>query len=659
MNSSEGPLKGVKVLDLATAIAAPFASGMMADQGADVIKVEAPGIGDVMRYVGSSRNGVTAMFQMANRGKRGLAIDLKKAQGLAIFKKLVADTDVVIHNFRVGVVERLGISYEDLKAINPNLIYVSLYGFGHNGPDAKRRAYDNVVQAFSGVAYNQANIETGEPVQCYQAIADKMASMNVSLAVSSALFARASGRGGQHIRMNMVDSMVHFLWMDASETATFLEDGAHLGAQVAKGVPLMKFANGYGQSAPVSDDEFHGLCAAFNVDSTSEPKVATMMDRAVNGDAMVAMMQKVYANAATMDVDEAVAAMVANDVPCSKAMDIKDLPEHPQIIANGTFVTSEHAVAGKIREPRMAPEFEGTPAGVGCGSPSLGEHSDAILIELGLESEIAAHCVQIMLLLNKLTRVFEMKKILISILVSFTLVACGGSAGDADQRVMPASMAEDTRAQHRKLAMDGADNFRDLGGYQTKDGKTVKWGVLYRSDSLAELSDQDLLFIQRLGVKQIVDFRTPFEKEEDPDRIPDGVKYVEREIDVDGTAVKELFEKISSGDIDDLNAVELMENANRAFVTSQQGVYGPHLKSLLSDENNLPSVAHCTGGKDRAGFGAAITLLALGVPEHTVVQDFMLTNEYTKDKINKYIWMIRLGSFFQTDPEKIRPSIRC
>lgn len=389
MNPAEGPLKGVKVIDLSTAIAAPFGSGMMADQGADVIKVESPGMGDVMRYVGSSRNGVTAMFQMANRGKRGLALDLKSDKGLAIFKKLAAETDVLIHNFRVGVVERLGISYEDLKAINPDIIYMSVYGFGHTGPDAKRRAYDNVVQAFSGVAYNQANIETGEPTQCYQAIADKMTSMNVAAAVSSALYARAMGRGGQHIRMNMVDSMVHFLWMDASETATFLDDGAQLGAQVAKGVPLMKFSNGYGQSAPVSDDEFHGLCAAFGVDSRSEPKVATVIDRAVNRDAVAEMVGKVYINAAQMDVDEGVAAMVANDVPCAKAMDIKDLPEHPQIIANGTFVTSEHKVAGKIREPRLAPEFEGTPAGVGEGSPMLGEHTDEILNELGFGDAIA------------------------------------------------------------------------------------------------------------------------------------------------------------------------------------------------------------------------------------------------------------------------------
>lgn len=247
-----------------------------------------------------------------------------------------------------------------------------------------------------------------------------------------------------------------------------------------------------------------------------------------------------------------------------------------------------------------------------------------------------------------------MIKKLLPLLMLLTLVACGDSKGVAESRVIPAQLAAEQRAEYRKLPMDGAENFRDLGGYQAADGRTVKWGMLYRSDSLAELSDQDLAYIQRLGVKQIVDFRTPFEKAEDPDRIPEGVNYVEREIDVEGTAVKELFEKISSGDIDDLNATELMENANRAFVTSQQQVYGPHLKSLLSD-NNVPSVAHCTGGKDRAGFGAAITLLALGVPESTVINDFLLTNEYTKDKINKYIWMIRLGSFFQTDPEKIRP----
>jgi len=240
------------------------------------------------------------------------------------------------------------------------------------------------------------------------------------------------------------------------------------------------------------------------------------------------------------------------------------------------------------------------------------------------------------------------------IILIFSLSACSGSTGEPDQRVIPAQVAAEKRDQHRKLAMDGADNFRDLGGYKSSDGRRVKWGLLYRSDSLHELSDDDMGFIQRLGIRQIVDFRTTFEKQEDPDRIPEGVNYVERAIDVEGTAVKQLFEKISSGDIDDLKPRELLQNANRAFVTDQRHVYGPHLKSLL-DDHNIPSVAHCTGGKDRAGFGAAITLLALGVPEETVISDFMLTNQYTQSKIEKYIWMIRLGSFFRTDPEKIRP----
>ena len=238
--------------------------------------------------------------------------------------------------------------------------------------------------------------------------------------------------------------------------------------------------------------------------------------------------------------------------------------------------------------------------------------------------------------------------------LSLFLSACGGSNGSPELRAIAADLPSSEREAFRKLSIDGADNFRDLGGYKTKDGRTVKWGLVYRSDSLADLSDNDLVYLQRLGIKQIVDFRTPFEKQEDPDRIPSGVNYVEREIEVEGTAVKALYEKISSGDFGDLKPVEMMEEANRALVTKNQHIYGPHLKSLLNP-TNLPSVAHCTGGKDRAGYGAAITLLALGVPEETVIKDFLLTNEYTKDKINKTIWMIRLGSFFQTDPEKIRP----
>lgn len=239
----------------------------------------------------------------------------------------------------------------------------------------------------------------------------------------------------------------------------------------------------------------------------------------------------------------------------------------------------------------------------------------------------------------------------LTLLTLLCLVACGTPAED---RVIPAELPAAERDEHRKLTLDGADNFRDLGGYRTSDGKTVKWGVVYRSDSLADLSDADLAFMQRLGIQQVVDFRTDFEKAEDPDRIPEGVRYIERPVDVEGTAVKEMFEKISSGDLEDFDAEGILIEANRGFVRSFGEVFGAHLKSL-TDSGNLPSVAHCTGGKDRAGFAAAVTLLALGVPEQTVREDFLKTNAYTADKIEKYMWLIRVGSFFRTDPEKVRP----
>lgn len=390
--TATGPLAGVRILDLATAIAAPFATSLLADQGADVIKIESPGMGDILRFVGANRNGVSAIYNMTNRGKRALVLNLKVEQGVDILKRLVGTSDVLIHNFRPGVVERLGIDYDSLRAVNPELIYVSVYGFGHSGPAAGKRAYDNVIQAFSGLAYNQANPETGEPVQNYQAIADKLTALTAAQAIPAALYARAQGRGGQHIRLNMVDSVLHFLWMDAAGTASFLEEGAHPGQQVAKGVPLIRFRNGWGQAAPLSDTEFHGMCRAFGVDSQADTRLVSVIDRMNNKEAVEAIMAQVYEKAAVTDVDAGIAALEAEDVPCAKAMTLEELPDHPQIQANGTFVTFNHPVAGKMREPRPAAEFGHTPAVAGGPSSMPGQDSNAILAsELGLtDAELAA-----------------------------------------------------------------------------------------------------------------------------------------------------------------------------------------------------------------------------------------------------------------------------
>lgn len=244
------------------------------------------------------------------------------------------------------------------------------------------------------------------------------------------------------------------------------------------------------------------------------------------------------------------------------------------------------------------------------------------------------------------------------LLIGITLVLSACSGGDAalppESRPIAVEQAAAQREQYRKLPFAGAHNFRDLGGYTTADGRSVKWGVLYRSDSLADLTDDDLQFMARLGLQQVVDFRSPFEKEEDPDRLPEDINYVEIPVDVEGTAVKELFERIGSGDLEGLDIENMLVKANHAFVTESLAPFQEYIHRLL-DPGNLPSVAHCTGGKDRAGFAAAVTLLALGVPRDQVVRDFMLTNTYTEERIERLLWIIRIGSLFRTDPEEVRP----
>lgn len=382
MQAGKGPMEGVKVLDIGVMLAAPLAAGILADQGAEVIKVEPPGIGDVMRYIGATCRGVGAINQGVNRGKRSLALDLKTEEGLEIVHRLAADADVLIHNFRPGVAEKLKVDYQTLRTINPGLIYLSVTGFGHEGPMAHRAAYDNVIQAFTGVAMSQADAETGEPTQYYQIFADKVTAMYACQAIAAALYAREKGAGGQHIQVAMVDAVASFMWPDVGGKALFRSPEADSGIEVAKGVPLIKCRNGYAQAAPVTDAHFHGWCGVFGIDS-SDPKLATVMDRAANRDAMTRLSEQLFERARSMDVDEVIAALEAADVPCAKANHLGDLPEHPQMQANGLFVESEHPVAGPMVEPKNPVHFSATPSGCGFASAMLGQHSDEILAELG------------------------------------------------------------------------------------------------------------------------------------------------------------------------------------------------------------------------------------------------------------------------------------
>ena len=232
-------------------------------------------------------------------------------------------------------------------------------------------------------------------------------------------------------------------------------------------------------------------------------------------------------------------------------------------------------------------------------------------------------------------------------------LACDG-APPPDARPIPAELPAAEREAHRRLPLSGSDNFRDLGGYRTVDDRSVAWGRLYRSDALDDLDGDDVDYLARLDLARVVDFRSALERERDPDRIPEGVTPLWRPISGEGLDPRELSERLTTGEVDAETAVEFLIEGNRAFVTDFGDVYGPFLREL-AEPANLPTLFHCTAGKDRAGYAAALTLLAVGVPRDTIMRDYLLTNEFSEAKTRKMLRMIRWISFFRVDPEHVRP----
>ena len=383
--ANTGPLQGIKVLDLSVMISGPLAAMVLADQGADVIKVESPGIGDFMRYLGSAKGGMTGIFVNNNRGKRSLVVDLKSEQGVAVLKKLAETADVVIQNFRPGAVERLGIGYEDLKAVNPHLIYVSISGYGPDGPDSGHRVYDNVIQAASGLASVQTDPRNGEPSLFRTLLCDKVTSLTAAQAISSALYARAAGNAeGQHIVLAMLDAAVSFMWPDSGMDAVLLDDDANRTPTIGQNYGITRLKDGFAAIAVVSDSEFRGLCHAYGrPELADDDRFATMAGRTLNASELVPLMTELSAQQSAEDF---VKRAQSFDVPAASVVTLADLPQQPQIMNNEVFLEREHPVAGRIREPRPAARFSSTPAQAGGMAPTPGQHSDEVVAEVGLDA---------------------------------------------------------------------------------------------------------------------------------------------------------------------------------------------------------------------------------------------------------------------------------
>ncbi|MBC8364334.1 MAG: CoA transferase [Actinobacteria bacterium] len=378
-----GPLDGIRIVDFSVALTGPLAAGMLVDQGADCIKVEQSPSGDLVRWLGTSVEGISSMFQIANRGKRSATIDLRQDEGLAIALDLIAAADVVVQNFRPGVAERLGIAYADAVAVTPDVVYADITGFGPTGPASGRRVYDTAIQAASGLAASQTGINDDRPRLLKQLAADKITAYTACQAITAALLARERGHGGQHLELSMLDACIAFLFVDGADHEIVL-DGDHDGPQsvAANNTPL-ELADGFATVAVPGDVEFHGVAAAFGIDS-SDPDLATLRDRVHNPDKAREVHLAIRRASPTMTIAEAEVALEANGVPFGIVRAVHEVADDPQVIANEVFAEHDHPVAGRIRQHRPPTRFHGTPAELRESSaPTLGQHTDDVVAGTG------------------------------------------------------------------------------------------------------------------------------------------------------------------------------------------------------------------------------------------------------------------------------------
>jgi len=381
-----GPLEGYRIVDLTAMVSGPIATMMLAEQGADVIKVEPPGQGDLVRAIGDARSGITPLFATSNRSKRSIAIDLKQPEGLAVLKRLVATADVFVQNFRPGTAERMGVGESAMRAIAPDLIYVSISGFGDKGPYAQQRVYDPIIQAASGLAAIQRDRETGRPRMVRTIVADKLTALTAAQAMTAALLSRERTGEGQHVRLAMLDATVAFLWPEGMLHYTFARDGDAPGRASRKPQTrdlVFETSDGFITAGTVSDAEWAGFArAARRPEWIDDPRFATGTARVENWDERLELMGEVLRSDTSARWLERLG---AEQVPCAPILERHELLTDAQVAANELIEEVDHPQAGRIRHVRPAARFDRTPARVRGFAPTLGQHTDEVLAEIGVD----------------------------------------------------------------------------------------------------------------------------------------------------------------------------------------------------------------------------------------------------------------------------------
>ena len=379
-----GPLKGVKVLDLTSMVSGPVGAMILADQGADVIKVE-PVTGELVRHMAAPYNGVNPVFFSCNRGKRSIALDLKSEEGKEILFKLAADADVFMQNFRPGAIDRMGFGEQAIRKINQEIIYVSISGFGNEGPYANSRVYDPVIQALSGATDIQADRDTGRPKMFRIIIADKVTSLTAAQAISSALYAREKQGISQHVELSMLDSMISFFWPEGMAGIVFAENEIDVRKLQGSQDLIYQAKDRYITAGAVSDAEWQGMCKALKrEDLIDDERFASPAGRVSNAQERKEI---TGAEISQWKSDEILSRFKAEGVPSAPLLDRMELLGNEQIIANQSILKLNYEEFGEVRQARPAARFGKTPSKIVRPAPKLGEHGREILSNLGYSEE--------------------------------------------------------------------------------------------------------------------------------------------------------------------------------------------------------------------------------------------------------------------------------
>jgi crotonobetainyl-CoA:carnitine CoA-transferase CaiB-like acyl-CoA transferase len=381
-----GPLSGVRVVDVSEVISGPLATMILADQGADILKIEPPSYGEESRQLANYRNGMAGLYANCNHGKRSIGINMKSERGLALALEMVREADVFVQNWRPGAAERLGLGEAAVRAINPRIIYASITGYGDDGPYADRRGYDPIFQCLTGYVAAQTNPQIPIPDLVRNAVVDKATSYSLAQAITAALYARERGADGQHVKVAMLDAGLAFFWPDGMLRHTLPGEGIDHYVVPGERYQLMSTADGQLVVWAGTAEQMRASLLVVGEDelAKSPEQRGKAMLREEN---QVARTEAVNAGFAKLTSEEAYRRCIEHQLPAAPVLSHEDVLLDPQIIHNGCVIEAEHPVYGRYRRAAPSAKFSGTLLEP-TSPPSLyGEQSEEILEEMGYSSD--------------------------------------------------------------------------------------------------------------------------------------------------------------------------------------------------------------------------------------------------------------------------------